>query len=268
MFDTGDDLPARSAHALEQPLHDAVEAGALVAHFQPILDLTKGRIVGAEALVRLPDAAGLPLPPAVFLPLATELGLMGPLTVQMLDHAVRAVADWASVGLEMSVNVNAEPAWLDDVALRQIDEILRRHRVSPTRLTIEITEEGLLAVGDERLQVLRALRGRGCHIAIDDFGTGYAGLDAFRRLPADVVKIDQSFIAAITHSASDRALVASLIDLIQRFAKVAVAEGVETAAQRDVLRELGCDRIQGFFIGRPVPVEDFPRDLHVPVTSG
>ncbi len=257
VFADGIDTPARAAHAVERLLHDAVATGTLHPQFQPITDVATGRVVGAEALVRLRDRDGTLIPPDVFLPLAAELGLTDAVDEQMLDHALRAAAAWRAVGVDIYVAVNATPRWLTAHAADAIAAALDRHRVPATSLVVEITEEGMLALSDDGVAAVHAVRSLGCHLAIDDFGTGYSGLTAFRSLPADTVKIDQSFIATI-HDSGDRTLVASMIDLIHRFDKIAVAEGVETPEQLHILRELGCDRVQGFLISRPVDVDRMP----------
>ncbi len=251
------DVPSSSL-ALERALGDALESRSLVAAFQPIVDLASGDVAGAEALVRLRAADGSLIPPNLFLPIAAELGLMGTITEQMLDHAAHAAAGWAAAGHPIYVAFNAPPTWIRDGALALIGDALRRHRLPAHLLALEVTEEEVLTLSPENLTVLRAIRTLGCHVSIDDFGTGYSGLTAFREIPASLVKIDQSFIATATDSDADRDLLAAIIDLIHRFHKKAVAEGVETVAQLELLRELGCDRVQGFLISPPVPFETMP----------
>lgn len=130
-------------------------------------------------------------------------------------------------------------------------------------LTVEVTEEATLSAGQSALNALSRLRLRGIHVAIDDFGTGYSGLDSFRSLPADVVKIDMAFITDMLRTADDRELVRSMIELIHRFDKRCVAEGVESPEQFAVLGEMGCDIAQGYLIGRPMPFAEVPAGARV-----
>ena len=200
---------------------------------------------------------GLVLPSA-FLPLAAELGLMGVLTDQVVRQSCSAASRWIESGKEVRVAFNAPPQWLNATAITTVQLALAEFGVPPAAMTVEVTEEETLSAGRTAIETLTALRGLGMHVAIDDFGTGYAGLDSFRSVPADIVKVDKSFVDEMMRNDEDFELVRSMLDLIYRFGKKAVAEGVETAEQLAALREMGCEYAQGFYLGRPMPFEDVP----------
>lgn len=258
VFEDGDDTTASQTHALEHLLRTAVAQDSLHAVFQPIVSLADGHVVSAEALVRLKDPAGKLVAPNRFLPLAAEMGLMGSLSRQMLTRAVFAAAEWSARGHPVSVAFNAPPSWLNSDSVAFITGALAAHGLDASSLTVEVTEEEMMVLAPEGVSALKTLRAEGCHVAIDDFGTGYAGLSSFRGVPADIVKIDRSFVSASTATPEDRVMLGSMIDLIHRFGKLAVAEGVETQDQLEVLRNLGCDRIQGFLFSPPVDFSSVP----------
>ena len=257
-FEPGEDRPARERMGVEGLLRDSLESGTLVCLFQPIALTETSRVVAAETLVRLRDHSGGLVPPSAFLPLAAELGLLGPLTDQVFEQACRAARTWRDMGHDIRVAFNAPPQWLNSDALVLVDRLVEEHGIPMSSLTVEVTEEETLSAGRSAIETLTELRGRGMHVAIDDFGTGYAGLDSFRSVPANIVKVDRSFIAEMVHNSEDFALVRSMLDLVYRFGKLAVAEGVEDEAQLDALRRMGCEYVQGFYLSRPVPIDDFP----------
>ena len=257
-FEPGEDRPARERMGVEGLLRDSLESGTLVCLFQPIALTVTCRVVAAETLVRLRDHSGTLVPPSAFLPLAAELGLLGTLTDQVLEQACRAARTWRDLGHDVRVAFNAPPQWLNADALDTVDRLVEEYAIPMASLTVEVTEEETLSAGRTAIETLTELRGRGMHVAIDDFGTGYAGLDSFRSVPADIVKVDQSFIAEMVHNSEDFALVRSMLDLVYRFGKLAVAEGVEDEEQLNALRAMGCEYVQGFYLSRPVALEDFP----------
>lgn len=249
--------------AVERELRSAISSGHLVVHYQCLVDAATHDIRGAEALVRLQRDDGTVVGPAAFLPLAFELGLARELTWRVLTDAVRDAAGWQAPGESLTIAVNVPPSWLADADVDRVRMLLSDAGLPPTALTLELTEDELIddGTGTVRLR-MEQLRALGIRIAMDDFGTGYAGLESFRSLPVDVVKIDQSFIAPLAfRSPDDEELVASIIRLIHRFDRQAIAEGVETAEQAGVLKALGCDLLQGYRFGRPVPAEDFGAEL-------
>jgi diguanylate cyclase (GGDEF)-like protein len=257
-FVEGDERPLLERVDMEHRLRRALAADELVCVFQPTVATGTGQVVGTEALVRLRGDDGSLIPPGAFLPLAADLGLMGDITLQVLSRACDAAAVWSAEGRDIRVAFNVPPAWLSDSSAAVIEEAIAKAGVPWSQMTVEVTEEATMSAGPAALRALEQIRARGIHVAIDDFGTGYAGLDAFRSLPADIVKIDMTFISDMLRSPEDRELVRSMIDLIHRFGKRSIAEGVETIEQFQALGELGCDVVQGYLVGRPVPFEEFP----------
>jgi diguanylate cyclase (GGDEF)-like protein len=254
----GDERPLMERMDMEGRLRRAIAEKSLVCLFQPTVSAGTGLVVGTEVLVRLRGDDGSLLPPGSFLPLAADLGLMGDITLQVLDQACAAAAAWLAAGHDIRVAFNVPPGWLSASSAEVIESTIESHGVPWSQMTVEVTEEATLLAGPAALQGLERLRARGIHVAIDDFGTGYAGLDSFRSLPADIVKIDMTFISDMLRTPEDRELVRSMIDLIHRFGKRSVAEGVETVEQFQALGEMGCDVIQGYLVGKPMPFEDFP----------
>ena len=257
-FAEGDERPLLERVDMEQRLRRAIARDELVCLFQPTVASGTGLVVGTEALVRLRGDDGGLIPPGSFLPLAADLGLMGDITLQVIEQACRAAAAWGAAGHDIRVAFNVPPAWLSDASATIIEAAIEAHGVPWSQMTVEVTEEATLSAGPAAIAALEQMRSRGIHVAIDDFGTGYAGLDSFRSLPADIVKIDMTFISDMLRTPEDRELVRSMIDLIHRFGKKCVAEGVETMEQFQVLGEMGCDVVQGYLVGKPMPFDEFP----------
>lgn len=257
-FEPGEDRPALERMGIEELLRRSLDNEELVCLFQPITLISTGRVVAAETLVRLRDASGEFVPPSAFLPLAAELGLLGTLTDQVLRQACAAAASWLAAGHEIRVAFNAPPQWLNATAIDTVEQAIADFGIPPATMTVEVTEEETLSAGRMAVETLTELRSRGLHVAIDDFGTGYAGLDSFRSVPADIVKVDRSFVDEMLRNDEDFELVRSMLDLIYRFGKLAVAEGVETAEQLAALGSMGCEYAQGFLLARPLPFDEFP----------
>jgi EAL domain-containing protein (putative c-di-GMP-specific phosphodiesterase class I) len=192
-----------------------------------------------------------------FVPVAERSGLIKPMTDLVLRRAVAAASAWTAGGqaVEISVNISMrnlrDPQFVDAVARR-----IAEHGLAPERLCLEITEGAAMADPEQTLAVLRRLRQVGVRIAIDDFGTGYSSLGYLRRLPVDALKIDRSFVAGLTRDSASRSIVKATIELGHSLELSVIAEGVEDDAQLRALRELGCDRAQGYRISRPLPAED------------
>lgn len=267
-FQPGEDRSARERMGFEHLLRRALDEEELVCLFQPIVLCKTRRVVAAETLVRLRDDEGKLVPPSAFLPLAAELGLLGTLTDQVLRAACVAARTWRDSGHDIRVAFNAPPQWLNSAALGTVDRLTAEFAIPMSVLTVEVTEEETLSAGRQAIETLTELRARGMHVAIDDFGTGYAGLDSFRSVPANIVKVDRSFIDEMLRNDEDYELVRSMLDLIYRFGKLAVAEGVEGDDQLQALRAMGCEYAQGFHLSVPVPLDEFPAGEVLPRQAG
>lgn len=239
------DLPA----ALAEPAQ-------LSLNFQPRVDLATGRCHGAEALIRWRHPELGNITPGEFIPLAEQTALIHPLTDWVLDHALDATRAMADRGHQMTVSVNASPLNLsepgfDDKLFWACD----RHGLEPASIEIEFTE-GTLAANQERAtRQLERIRKAGVRIAIDDFGTGFSNLSYLRTIPADVLKIDQSFIRPLT--GKDDFLVRQILEIARGLGLGVCAEGIETAESYRLLQDLGCHEGQGYYIARPMPEADF-----------
>ena len=245
--------------ATEAALRQAIDGHELRVHYQPVVNPTDGSVVGVEALVRwLDEQRGLAYPKE-FIGLAEETGLIVPLGALVLDEACHQVARWnhehrARQPLSVSVNLSARQ--LDSPGLAdRVAAVLASSGLAPELLWIEITESVLMDETGPSLAALNALKSVGVTLVVDDFGTGYSSLLYVRRLPVDVLKIDQSFVAGLGYRQADDAIVASVIHLAHALNLVAVAEGVETAEQATRLTELGCEFAQGFFWSEPAAPE-------------
>ena len=239
----------------EAALRRAIERGEFILHFQPQVDLRDGRIVGAEALVRWNDPARGMVAPAEFIPVAEETGLIVPVGEWVLAEACRAAAAWATEGfgaLRVSVNVSARQFRSADLA-RTIRQVLQRTGLEPAGLELELTESLIMENAAAFISTLRELRDIGIGLSIDDFGTGYSSLSYLKQFPVDKLKIDQSFVHDIPGDPDDAAIAQAVINLGHSLGLKVIAEGVETRAQLDFLRGRGCDEVQGYFLGRPVP---------------
>ncbi len=234
-------------------LREAVQQGELTVVFQPQVTVADGAVVGAEALARWQHAERGAIHPEEFICLAESAGLISQITDQVLEASLVALQDWNAAGLTAQVSVNLSARQLSDLNLpERLAGSLRRHRVDPRQLTVEVTESSIMGDPRRAAQILRALRGLGVRVAIDDFGTGYSSLVYLRSLDLDEIKIDRSFVTALCGDAHDVVLVRSIIELGHNLGLSVVAEGVEEPEQFLQLRDLGCDVVQGYYVGRPM----------------
>ena len=248
----------------ETKLRKAFDDDRIVCLYQPVIDIDAGRIVGAEALVRVLDTDGSLLGPAAFLPLAEELGLVPRLTEIVLEQACRTAARWRAAGHDLHVAVNVQPNWLSPASAELVLATLERYALETGHLVLEVTEDQAAEVSGSHLEAMDLLVQAGVAIAIDDFGTGYAGLTAFRALPSRLLKIDRSFVTGMLQSHEGHYLVQTMISLAHGLDKRVIAEGVETPEQYAALQELGCDFVQGYLTGRPMPAADVPQHRPLP----
>jgi diguanylate cyclase (GGDEF)-like protein len=243
--------------ALTADLRTAVQGEEIVVWYQPVLALADEEVFATEALVRWehPDL-GL-LPPWSFINMAEHTNLIKPLTHRVLAIALAQAADWAALGLELTLAVNVSTRVLVDEGFTQhVLVALDRAGVAPSRLKLEITESTLMADPLVARRVLRELHRMGIEISIDDFGTGYSSLAYLADLPVSEVKIDRSFVTRMAGESRETIIVSSIIDLAHHLGLRAVAEGVEDVTVLRQLRELGCDAVQGYGISRPMAGED------------
>ncbi len=250
------DASRRRRGELEHHLQGALDRGELLLEYQPLFT-AGGRVAGLEALLRWHGPQLGRVGPAEFIPIAEELGLTEEIGRWVVDAAFARLAELrhgGATGLSMAVNLSARQ--LEDVSLPdRVDDLLGRLGIPPGRAGVEITEGVLLSAGAPAVQTLERLRAVGLQVAIDDFGTGFSSLAYLRRLPADVLKIDPTFIAELGHERADADIVGAVIDLARRLEIRTVAEGVETEEQLRILRELACDLLQGYLLARPLPSE-------------
>jgi EAL domain-containing protein (putative c-di-GMP-specific phosphodiesterase class I) len=249
---------------LTQDLRSAIERKQLVLHYQPQFAAPDGPITGVEALVRwMHPTRGL-VGPDEFIPLAEKTGLIVPIGEWVLDEACRQIREWLDTGArDWNVAVNLSPVQFSHPQLTAlVRETLARHRVEPRHLTIEVTESAAMRDVDASLLILQGLHDMGVRISIDDFGTGYSSLMYLKRLPASELKIDRGFVRELAHDAEDAAIVSSVVSLGHTLGIDIVAEGVETATQKEFLTRLGCNSLQGYLLGRPVPAADLDVFVH------
>ena len=253
VFDSSMHERAMAALRIENELRRALERGELRVHYQPIVELSSSKILGVEALVRWEHRERGLVPPSEFIPLAEETGLVVPLGHWVLDEACRALSTLPE-RITLSVNLSGRQL-LQPEFCTELKEMLARCRIDPSRLRLELTESMLIGNGAAAIAALTQLRGTGVRLCIDDFGTGYSSLSYLHELPIDSLKIDRSFVGAMGDDERKIKIVQSILVLGKALGIDVVAEGVETQEQVEVLRKLGCERAQGYFFARPVPLE-------------
>ncbi|HEX5766978.1 MAG TPA: EAL domain-containing protein, partial [Burkholderiales bacterium] len=244
--------------AMENRLRRALDDGTLALHYQPKIDVATGEVAGLEALIRWNDAELGAVPPARFVSLLEETGMILAAGRWALHKAVDDIRRWQSLGLKVprtSVNVSAVQLRQKDFVESVLKVIAEIGGKSPL-LDLEITESVLVDDIDESTRKLQALRRAGVEVSVDDFGTGFCSLSYLARLPVDTLKIDRSFVVRMPGAGYPRTIVAMIVSLAHTLGLRVVAEGVEDTEQVRLLRELGCDQIQGFYVSRPVPRED------------
>lgn len=251
------DREAREKRELTNDLRYALSVGQMKLHYQPIIDLTSGRIVKAEALLRWDHPNRGPLSPATFIPLAEESGIIHDLGNWVCLQAVSSVVVWHSrCGREVQVSVNRSPVEFDRKEFRWVD-VLESAGLTGKSLVMEITEGLLLADSDHVCDQLLLCRQNGIEVALDDFGTGFSSLSYLKQFDIDYLKIDRSFVANLAASDSSSALVEAIIVMAHKLDIETIAEGVETRAQHDLLCALKCDFAQGYLYSPPLPMAQF-----------
>jgi len=256
--------------ALESDLRHALERDEFRLHFQPKVDIRSGRVTGAEALLRWQRPARALIPPAQFIPLAEESGLIVPIGEWVLKTACLHSEAWLDQGLPrltVAVNLSARQ-FAHESLLEDVARTLRDTRLDPAYLEFEITESMVMRDPEHAVKLLGGLKAMGIRLSIDDFGTGYSSLNYLKRFPLDSVKIDRAFIQDLPGNADDAAITRAIIAMAHSLRLKVIAEGVETEEQLGFLRELGCDEMQGYLFSGPLPGDEFVRLLQVIVDSG
>ncbi|CAB3767603.1 bifunctional diguanylate cyclase/phosphodiesterase [Paraburkholderia solisilvae] len=256
---------SRMRLALEACLRTAIERDELWLAYQPRVDTTSGEVVAVEALLRWDSGELGRMSPAQFIPLAEETRLIVPIGAWVIDEACRQLASWrdgALAGLTLSINLSTVQL-REDAIVDTLKASLARHRVAPERLELEITESVLLDGAQRNIATIGALRALGVRISLDDFGTGYSSLSYLNRFPLDRLKIDRTFVHNKLDKPTDLAIVEAIVRLGHMLGLRVVAEGVENEREANLLRSIGCDELQGFWIARPlspVQLDDWMRE--------
>jgi diguanylate cyclase (GGDEF)-like protein/PAS domain S-box-containing protein len=254
VFDAALAEEVRHRLELAAQLRGALQRRELRVVFQPLVAMVDGMPIGCEALLRWDHPERGELLPGAFLRIAEDDGLIVPIGAWVLEESCRQLAAWRAQGRDLwvSVNVSARQlAQIDFVAV--VERALRESGVPASAICLEVTETAVLRRPDVARRTLEALRTLGVRVALDDFGLGYSSLTHLKALPVDVVKVDRSFVADLVRSTEDRAVVEAVLTLARRMGLTVIAEGVETADQDELLREMGCPVVQGYLYGRPVP---------------
>ena len=256
---TETDAAAARKLRIEHMLHEALDRDELTLASQPIVDVATGRIISAEALLRWRQPDGSVVDPEEFVAVAEESGLMVRTGHFALDHACSQLAEWRHSGFRlpcMCVNV-AKVQLMSSGFAESVAALLEKHAIDAGSLELEISERGVLSGDYDVIEQLHALKKLGVKLSVDDFGTGNSAIAYLKDLPVDTLKIDRSYVAGMTEDGKDAAIASAMVALGQRLGLAVIAEGVETEAQLDALRELGCDAYQGFLTTQPVSAGDF-----------
>ncbi len=245
--------------ALESDLHQALDRQELVPYYQPKFNLHDNRLIGAEALVRWIKPDGRLVNPGQFIPLAEETGLVVPMGKLIRQQACQCTAQWFAdreTPFVMAINLSSREFQQPDLLARILDT-LDQTRLSPERMELEITESAVMGNLEQAIHIMRGLRDAGIALAMDDFGTGYSSLGYLKKFPLNTLKIDQSFIRDLPGCHGDGAIVEAILSMAHSLKLKVVAEGVETVAQLEYLRQKGCEAVQGYLLGKPMPEKEF-----------
>lgn len=242
--------------SIEGRLRKALKENELVVHYQPIVEIANGRIIGLEALVRWQHPEKGLVPPAQFIPVAEETGLIKALGEQVLAMVCQQIRKWEGMGISLPVAVNISARqFADPDFCLAVEKIVQEGGCQLSQLALEVTEQSLLADMEGAVERLTRLQRGGMSISLDDFGTGYSSLSYLRQLPIDKVKIDRSFISDVSRDVRAQAILRAIISLCRELNLGVVTEGIETKEQRELLKGMGCHICQGFLFSKPLPVD-------------
>jgi len=243
--------------SLTTRLRRAVERKEWLLHFQPVVDLGDAHLVGVEALLRWPDPKGGMTPPAEFIPLAEEMGLIEAIGDWVLGDVCRQSKEWRSSGLMLEISFNLSPRQLWQSSLvRSILGQLQYAQVSARSIVVEITESSAMTDPDRTIRVLDELHAAGLRLAIDDCGTGYSSLSLLKQMPGDILKIDRSFVKDVPEDRHVASMVKAIIQMAHGLGMTPLAEGIETEEQWQFLDDNGCHLGQRYFLSRPRLAEE------------
>ena len=240
---------------LENRLKEAINMNRFVLYYQPQFDSKTRELRGVEALIRWKDENGKLISPGYFIPLAEKSGLIVPIGSWVLEEGVRKYADWRKkyhCSMVLSLNISALQYKRPDF-VSNLFELLEKYRVNPGDIELEITESVLIDDFEQVVEKLHIIKDYGIKISLDDFGTGFSSLSYLKGLPIDTLKIDKSFIDTVIDDESTKVITESIVSMVKKLGYETVAEGVETEAQYEYLKQIECDNIQGFLLGRPMP---------------
>ncbi len=246
---------------LEDDMWNALENNEFVLHYQPVVDLKNGAIVGAEALLRWPNANGSWLSPEQFIPISEKCGLIVPLSEWILSEACAQLQAWRELGHginNFTMAVNLSPRHFATTGLAtMIAGVIEQAEIDPGKLHLDTSDRVLMDMNESTLANFERLKRIGIKFALDDFGTGYSSLGYLRSFPIDMLKINRSFVQDLPNSADNQAIVATIISLANSLGLSVVAKGIESRAQLTALEQLGCHFAQGFLFSRPLSADEF-----------
>jgi len=249
---------AEEVLSVELRLKNALRNGNLRLHYQPVIDIKSGKLVGAEALVRLEDSADVVITPDKFIPVAEASGLIGDLGDWVAAEACRQQRDWLSQGLELTMAINVSPLQFREHAFAdKLGGIISATGINPASIEIEVTESAVMENLGEAVDILKRIKALGVKVALDDFGTGYSSLSSLTSLPLDKLKVDQSFVRRIERDQACRAVTEAILSLGRSLRLDVHGEGIESERALLYLAEHGCNQAQGYWFSRPLPAPEF-----------
>jgi diguanylate cyclase (GGDEF)-like protein len=250
----------------ETDLRDAIDRNELSMHYQPLVDLKDGHLLGFEALLRWHHSEFGNIPPNKFIPIAEDSGLIIPITIWILKQTCTQLAHWQAINrtyrnLMVSVNISGKHLMHGDL-IADVEQALEESKIDPSCLKLEITESTAMENADHTINVLNRLKQIGVKLSIDDFGTGYSSFSVLHKLPFDSLKIDRSFVYSVGENGENSEILQTIISLAKNLKMRVIAEGIETEAQLQVLQNLGCDYGQGYLLARPQTAEAAEKSLY------